>query len=63
MSVPCWPSSPLSPSSWPAPLQHDPVSPARRLTCGPAAGRPRTPSLGDASTLAFTSREFGSAGQ
>ena len=25
------------PSSWPAPLQHDPVSPARRLTCGPVA--------------------------
>ena len=27
----------FSPSSWPAPLQHDPVSPARRLTCGPVA--------------------------
>ena len=27
----------VSPSSWPAPLQHDPVSPARRLTCGPVA--------------------------
>ena len=25
------------PSSWPAPLQHDPVSPARRLTCCPFA--------------------------
>ena len=27
----------FSPSSWPAPLQHDLVSPARRLTCGPVA--------------------------
>jgi hypothetical protein len=27
----------FSHSSWPAPLQHDPVSPARRLTCGPVA--------------------------
>jgi hypothetical protein len=27
----------FSPSSWPAPLQHNPVSPARRLTCGPVA--------------------------
>ena len=25
------------PSSWPAPLQHEPVSPARRLSCGPVA--------------------------
>jgi hypothetical protein len=27
----------FSPSSWPAPLQHDPVRPARRLSCGPVA--------------------------
>ena len=27
----------FSPSSWPAPLQHDAVSPARCLTCGPVA--------------------------
>ena len=42
----------LSPSSWPAPLQHDPVSPARRLTCGPPAllHDPRTPFLSDALT-------------
>jgi hypothetical protein len=25
------------PSPWPAPLQHEPVSPARRLACGPVA--------------------------
>ena len=30
------------PSSWPAPLQHDPESPARRLTCGRAALLHRT---------------------
>ena len=27
----------FSPSSWPAPLPHDPVRPARRLSCGPDA--------------------------
>ena len=27
----------FSPSPWPAPLQHDPVSSARRLTCSPVA--------------------------